>query len=79
MQDLKHIVKEQNLCMARKMSCKLLIILPDKRVITSKEVLSALESILEYCTTNQIRQKVDARLDTYTGRRQFMHGSENKL
>ena len=29
MQDLKHIEKERNLCMARKMSCKLMIILPE--------------------------------------------------
>ena len=49
------------------------------RVITNKEVLCVLESILEYCRTDKTKEKVDVRFNTYTERRKFMHGSENKL
>ena len=49
------------------------------RVITNKEVLYLLESILEYCRTDKTKEKVDVRFNTYTERREFMYGSENKL
>ena len=49
------------------------------RVITNKEVLCLLDSILEYCRTDKIKEKVDVTSNTCTERREFMHGSENKL
>ena len=51
----------------------------DNRAITNKEDLSALESILEYCPTGKRREMVNARFNTYTKRREFMHGSKKKL
>ena len=41
----------------------------DNRVITNKEVLNALESILEDCPIDEIRAKVDAKFSIYTERR----------
>ena len=51
----------------------------DNTVITNKELLSALEGILEYRPADKVREKVDARFNTYTERREFMHVSEDKL
>ena len=51
----------------------------DNKVITNKEVLSALESILECFPTVKIRENVDARSKTYSERTKFVHGSENEL